>query len=204
MSWFCCSSVSCLKNINELFLPTLSMSSALTALRRKTSSTGPSKRSRELLPKAKQVTVSIAFAPDTWCLVYMRPALPNNVPAFFTAWLPKRSTVSTVPSITMNIQSPTSPSRKICSLRPKTCTVHAAASKFKSSSFMLQKVGSFFKKPSARFKCLSLSLSIATRKPLLSIFHRMPSCEHVTVAVRLTLYNMASSPKVCFDLSCFT
>mmetsp|Transcript_18147 Transcript_18147/g.51803 ORF Transcript_18147/g.51803 Transcript_18147/m.51803 type:complete len:289 (-) Transcript_18147:865-1731(-) len=117
---FCCSSESCLKNPSALFLPTLSTSNVLIALRRKTSSTGPNSRSSEDFPKAKQVTVSMALAPDTWCFVYMSPALPSNVPAFLTACVPKRSTVCTLPSTTMNIQSPTSPSRKICSPRPKT------------------------------------------------------------------------------------
>mmetsp|Transcript_45096 Transcript_45096/g.136725 ORF Transcript_45096/g.136725 Transcript_45096/m.136725 type:complete len:220 (-) Transcript_45096:310-969(-) len=201
---FCWSSVSCAKKANEGLLPKLSAMSALMALLRRTSSTGPRRRSSECLPSAKHVTSSIALASAICCFVYMNPALPNRVPGLLIAVVPNLSKVCTDPSMTINIQSPVSPSRRICSPRPNTWTEHAAASTFCSSSVMLLKVGSPLKNVRARCKCLLLSLSIASRNPLPSKRHNTPCELQVTVAVRLTLYSIASSPNVCLGLNCFT
>mmetsp|Transcript_19820 Transcript_19820/g.32138 ORF Transcript_19820/g.32138 Transcript_19820/m.32138 type:complete len:215 (-) Transcript_19820:675-1319(-) len=183
----CCSSVKRLKKLRSLEFCTSSTNRALIALFRSTSSTGPINLSSELFPKARHMTLSMAFAPHTCCLVYIKPALPKIVPGFFTTKLPCLSTVCTLPSMTMNIQSPTSPSRRIWESFPKTCTVQAPASRLRSSGFIREKVGSRSRKFNAVVRCFELSFSIQDRKVAPSICQSTPSSLQVTVAVLFTL-----------------
>mmetsp|Transcript_59773 Transcript_59773/g.134460 ORF Transcript_59773/g.134460 Transcript_59773/m.134460 type:complete len:222 (-) Transcript_59773:323-988(-) len=174
------------------------------ALRRRMASTGPMSRSKESLPNAKHVTASTAFAPRACCLLYIKAAPPRIVPGFFTSELPYLSTTCTLPSMMMNMQGETSPARRISAPRRNICTEHAPAKSFCSSSFIDEKVGSILRKRIARCRCLSESLCMHSRKQVPSIFQRLPAWSHVTVAVRFTLYNKASSPNVCFERSCLT
>mmetsp|Transcript_56187 Transcript_56187/g.158353 ORF Transcript_56187/g.158353 Transcript_56187/m.158353 type:complete len:262 (-) Transcript_56187:423-1208(-) len=201
---FCCASVSCLKKLNSALLLTLSNSIALIALLRSTSSTGPMRRSSELFPNARHFTLSHAFALLTWREVFVRTAEPKIVPSRFTALFPSRSTVSTVPSMTMNIQSPTSPSRTISCWSLKDCTEQTPASIMRSLLSRNEKLGSEFRNPIACCRFLSLSLSMQCRKRVPSIFQRTPSSLQATDAVLLTLYSMANSPNVWDDFSCRT
>mmetsp|Transcript_19339 Transcript_19339/g.60807 ORF Transcript_19339/g.60807 Transcript_19339/m.60807 type:complete len:234 (+) Transcript_19339:1673-2374(+) len=183
----CCLAVRCLKKSGPPGFAALSSSKDTMALRRSTSSTGPMSLSNESFPKARHFTASTALAPKACCLLYITAAPPRMVPGFFMSELPYSSTICTLPSIRMNMQGETSPARRICSPLRNICTEHAPARSLCSSSFIVEKVGSIWRKRMARCRCLSDNLCMHSRKQVPSIFQRSPAWSQVTVAVRFTL-----------------
>mmetsp|Transcript_16005 Transcript_16005/g.35081 ORF Transcript_16005/g.35081 Transcript_16005/m.35081 type:complete len:216 (-) Transcript_16005:592-1239(-) len=167
--------------------PELSRIIALMALRWRTCITSPTSLSSEFFPRAMHVTLSMALAPAICFLVYNSPMLPRIVPACLTTVFPHRSAVWTLPSMTMNIQSPISPSRRICSPRMKVCTEQSSASRSRSCSFRALNVASMSKKPRTLEWCLLLRRSRVRRKDRSSSLQSAPCCEQLTHAVRHTL-----------------
>mmetsp|Transcript_45060 Transcript_45060/g.119197 ORF Transcript_45060/g.119197 Transcript_45060/m.119197 type:complete len:252 (-) Transcript_45060:161-916(-) len=129
------------------------------------------------------------------------PTEPRIAPGLLSAVLPFWSTTCALPSMMVNIQSPTSPSRKISSPFWKTCTVQASASTSLSCGVRELNVWSDSRKSFTRLRCWLFKFFKHSRKRFSPSAHKTPDCVQAIVAVRRTLYNNASSPKVCFCLS---
>mmetsp|Transcript_116880 Transcript_116880/g.337748 ORF Transcript_116880/g.337748 Transcript_116880/m.337748 type:complete len:200 (+) Transcript_116880:1676-2275(+) len=154
------------------------------AQRFNTSSTDSVNCTRELLAKARHSTTPFAFAPSSCRLPYMRPRLPKIQPGLQMAPGLRSLEGMALPETMMNIQSPTSPSRKITSPSANDCKMHALANDCWSASAKPLKFLSACKKASARSFCVDDNFSMHCLKEPLSICQSSPDAEQRIVAVR--------------------
>mmetsp|Transcript_19341 Transcript_19341/g.60821 ORF Transcript_19341/g.60821 Transcript_19341/m.60821 type:complete len:201 (-) Transcript_19341:463-1065(-) len=111
----CCSSVMTVKIWRWPLGLGSPCNSAFTAHRRSTSFRWSLSPARELLARARQVTLPLALKPIAWRLPYTMATAPMMTPAL-SYCSAKRSSIGTaLPLSTANIHSPTSPSRRMTS-----------------------------------------------------------------------------------------